>query len=187
MGKTRLTAIQPWIKMWECEEMHVGRKGVSATDAWYSLAVDVGPARILNIPVVAGALDLFKRFDQILRALLYRILQVAGFPMGILSAYQSYHENVNLYTSFHGSIGTPHKHRCGIPQGCPLSMIFISIMLRPWILQMREVSLRPRTLADDLMLTTHICTSPTNTPTRCAQGFNFTIQDLVDLGGAKKQ
>eukprot|EP00973_Karenia_brevis_P044617 6180102-Karenia_brevis.AAC.1 len=56
-------------------------------------------------------------------------------------------------------------------------------MLRPWILQMREQGLCPRTLADDLMLTTEIDTSPTNTLTRFAQGFNLTIQHLIDLGG----
>eukprot|EP00973_Karenia_brevis_P085251 11833097-Karenia_brevis.AAC.1 len=53
-----------------------------------------------------------------------------------------------------GSLGTPHRHQCGIPQGCPFSMVFISLYLRAWVKQMISVHAEPRTLADDILLMT---------------------------------
>eukprot|EP00973_Karenia_brevis_P016016 2189874-Karenia_brevis.AAC.1 len=60
-------------------------------------------------------------------------------------------------------------HRCGIPQGCPFSMMIIALLLRPWHL-LTTLGLRrprptrdnhpsttdshvvPRSLADDLLI-----------------------------------
>eukprot|EP00973_Karenia_brevis_P021301 2929298-Karenia_brevis.AAC.1 len=57
-----------------------------------------------------------------------------------------------IYNFISGSLGTPHKHKCGIPQGCPFSMVFISLYLRSWIQQMLSIHAEPRTLADDVLL-----------------------------------
>eukprot|EP00973_Karenia_brevis_P044352 6143632-Karenia_brevis.AAC.1 len=134
--------------------MYAGKKGASATEAWYTVAMDLELTRLLNLPLVGGALDLHKCFDQIIRPLLYMILSCAGMPATVLVAYQNYHEQAWIYNSFGGNIGQAHRHACGIPQGCPLSMVFISLLLRAWIIQMRQLSVQARTLADDILLTT---------------------------------
>eukprot|EP00973_Karenia_brevis_P025190 3474774-Karenia_brevis.AAC.1 len=78
-----------------------------------------------------------------------------------------------------GALGQPHKHPCGIPQGCPLSMVFISLYMRAWMVQMQNLRAIPRTLADDLLLLTrgrralHLF----------QHAFSLTIEHLQDLGG----
>eukprot|EP00973_Karenia_brevis_P037406 5157762-Karenia_brevis.AAC.1 len=84
-----------------------------------------------------------------------------------------------IYNTVSGSLGTPHRHHCGIPQGCPFSMTFISLYLRAWIQQMVAAHAEPRTLADDVLLITkgrralHIF----------HHAFNLTITHLIDIGG----
>ena len=106
---------------------------------------------------MGGALDLFKCFDQVLRPLLYAVLRLAGLPEPVLMAYINYQEQIVIYNSFNGTIGKPHRHPAGIPQGCPFSMIFIALLLRPGGLQIRESGAIARTLADDLLVIVSGC------------------------------
>eukprot|EP00973_Karenia_brevis_P051154 7104963-Karenia_brevis.AAC.1 len=92
-----------------------------------------------------------KAFDQVVRPLLYCVLSIAGIPACILVAYINFQESLIIHHVISGSIGKGHRHRSGIPQGCPLSMVFISLLLRAWMIQMRSLQAVPRTLADDLM------------------------------------
>ena len=81
--------------------------------------------------------------------------------------------------SFAGALGQPHRRQCGIPQGCPLSMAFVALLTRPWILQMEAIGAMARVLADDILLLTkggralHLF----------HEAFNLTIIHLHDLGG----
>ena len=45
----------------------------------------------------------------------------------------------------------PHLHPCGIPQGCPFSMMLIAFLLHRWIRLVRSMQCQPRALADDLL------------------------------------
>eukprot|EP00973_Karenia_brevis_P076976 10689113-Karenia_brevis.AAC.1 len=98
------------------------------------------------------------------------MLSLSGVPVAVLTAYINYHEQVLMYNSFAGNIGAAHRHRCGIPQGCPMSMCFISLLLRPWLLQMRSLGLKARSLADDLFVTVF-------------DRYDMTITHLHDIGG----
>ena len=46
--------------------------------------------------------------------------------------------------------GAPHTRRRGIPQGCPSSMTFTALLVRPWTIQVQKRGAIPRVLADDL-------------------------------------
>ena len=50
----------------------------------------------------------------------------------------NYHECYFIRFSINHHLGQPHQHRCGIPQGCPFSMDFVALLMRPWIMCMRE-------------------------------------------------
>ena len=39
-------------------------------------------------------------------------------------------ENLEVHNSLAGALGKAHKHPAGIPQGCPLSMMFLAIVMR---------------------------------------------------------
>ena len=60
--------------------------------------------------------------------------------------------NLEVHNMVAGSLGSPHKHPCGIPQGCPLSMMLIAFLLRPWISVMKNIGAIPRILADDILV-----------------------------------
>ena len=86
----------------------------------------------------------------------------AGMPAQILDAYTRYMENMVVRNTIGKGIGQPYTRRCGIPQGSPLSMMFIALQMRPWVIAMRGIGAIPRILADDLMIITtgvHHCAS----------------------------
>eukprot|EP00973_Karenia_brevis_P014276 1944423-Karenia_brevis.AAC.1 len=87
--------------MWRLDTMHAGVPGSGADDAWYHTSLLLEDCYIQDEAAIGGSVDIFKCFDQIVRLL----------------------EQARIYFSFAGHIGTPHRHRCGIPQGCPFSML----------------------------------------------------------------
>ena len=95
-AKLRLTHLQDWISAWALEHMYGGIQGIGASEAWFSTAIDVEWSMVSKIPLIGGALDLYKCFDPIMRPLLYAILRIAGLPTQVLTAYMSYQEHVKI-------------------------------------------------------------------------------------------
>ena len=92
-----------------------------------------------GIPYCGGAADIFKFFDQIVRPLVYVVLSLAGMPRGVLDAYRRYLENLVTYNVVAGGLGHGQKRRCGIPQGCPFSMMVVALIMRPWLVMMKAM------------------------------------------------
>eukprot|EP00974_Lingulodinium_polyedra_P050360 4842455-Lingulodinium_polyedra.AAC.1 len=59
-------------------------------------------------------------------------------------------DGLSLRLRLANGLGAPEKHRCGIPQGCPFSMMFVALLSRPWVLAVRRVGAIPRVLADGM-------------------------------------
>ena len=83
--------------------------------------------------------------------------------------------------------GTPYTRRCSIPQGCPLSMMMLALITRPWILLMKHMETIPRTLADDLFLCLTSDCHPAS-PDRdmldtLTTAVNATLAYIHDMGG----
>ncbi len=149
---TRLRHISPWAQSWKIAGIFAGLPGVGAEDAWYTTAVHIEIAKLTNTPYIGAAADIWKCFDQIFRPLLYTILWHMGIPIGLLQAYRSFLENLMFVNSLAGGLGRPHRRACGIPQGCPLSMLFIAVMFRPWLVMVDAMGVAGRILADDIMI-----------------------------------
>ena len=130
-ASTRLRHLGPWIQTWQLDSMFAGLPDRSADDAWFHTSIEVEEAKMTNTTIIGGAVDLFKCFDQLIRLIIYAILIIAGLPTRVLIAYVNYHEHVWCYFIIHGCIGAPHRFRCGIPQGCPLSMFLSLCSLGP--------------------------------------------------------
>ena len=145
----------------------------------FLVGLDTEEAICHNQCLVGGAVDLYKCFDQLIRLLLYLVLAIAGIPRGILNAYISYHENVSCYFMLLGCIGMPFRFACSIPQGCPLSMLFVSLLLRPWLVMVAQMGVQPRALADDLLI---VATGP-DSLVRFANAFQASVDHLIALGG----
>ena len=65
-----------------------------------------------------------------------------------------------------------------MPQGDPLSMMIVALLLRGWILEMREMGLLPRVLADDLQI---VATGEDHLAA-CEKGFDATHKHFEEMG-----
>ena len=61
-------------------------------------------------------------------------------------------EGLTTMNAVAGGLGEPYKRFMGIPQGCPMSMMVIMLLLRAWIVEMGATDVKPRDLADDLLM-----------------------------------
>ena len=152
-ARYRLSQLDEWASLWLPDCSFAGTIGMAAEDAWYGTALQLEKAMVDKRKLVGGSLDLFKCFDQVPRPLLYCLLLHAGFPRGVLLGYLNFHEKAAIRHILGDSLGEHHFHRCGIPQGCPFSMLFITMMLAPWARQMAQYQVQPRCLADDMLIT----------------------------------
>ncbi len=82
------------------------------------------------------------------------ILETAGCPEVIVRAYRAYMEHVEVHNMIAGGVGSGYKKDCSIPQGCPLSMMLIALVVRPWMIKMQELGAIPRILSNDLLVIT---------------------------------
>ena len=75
-----------------------------------------------------------------------------GFPPKVLQTYTKFIEALKIHNTIPGGIGTPCTRQCGIPQGCPLSMLMIAILMTPWVQMAKANNTSPKVLADDILL-----------------------------------
>ena len=126
-----------------------------------------------------GSADIYKCFDQVIRPLLLELLKLSGCPSRVVEPYMRYLEGMIVYNSVAGTLGEPHKRKCSIPQGCPLSMTMIAFMLRPWIGVIKEIGAKPRILADDIM----VWEDGTNQEEIFRRAYDATFNYIEDMGG----
>ena len=152
-AKIRLEDLQPWIQTWSTEEILAGTTNNGAEDAWWQSSIFFENATLQGKDYTGGAADIYKCFDQVLRQLLVDMLEQGGMDKSIICAYSRYMDGLTVYNSVANSLGAPHKLPTGIPQGgCPLSMMLIAFLLKPWITATKQMGAKPRILADDIMV-----------------------------------
>lgn len=74
----------------------------------------------------------------------------AGMDPGVLSAYLRYQDGMVVHNSVARGIGKGFLRRIGIPQGCPFSMLFMALLLRPWHMQQAKKGKNAFSLADEV-------------------------------------
>ena len=77
--------------------------------------------------------DVIKSFDTVDRDILDRVLSSLGLPGWFRHAYLEYHAHVRLRFKLAAGLGEPWTRDGGIPQGCPLSMMFIVALYLPFV------------------------------------------------------
>ena len=148
----RLINLRPWVLKWQMPEMFAGVPGVGAEDAWWLTSILLEHCRLHQCIFSGMCADIMKCFDQIVKPLLKTIPIAAGMPSKVVNAYMKFHEQVYIYNQLAGGLDKPYRKRCSIPQGCPFSMMFIALLLYPWVCLCKEMGLKLRVLADDLLL-----------------------------------
>ena len=84
-----------------------------------------------------------------------------------------------MYSALVVGLGEARSLHCGIPQGCPLSMMVIAILMRAWVNIMQARGLQGRILADDIMLLAH----GDDHLRRFQVGFSAILEYIADTGG----
>ena len=177
-ARARLADLDPWISEWDDPRIFGGMPGRGAQDAWYSTALLKESVLMAGESLTAGSVDLMKCFDQILRPLLFALLRHSNFPPRLLCAYTSFINNISVQNSICGHVGDPHQHACGIPQGCPLSMLMVAFLMKPWVELTASVGCSPRVLADDILVAAH----GTDHQRHFHHAFSLTLEYIQDIG-----
>ena len=98
---------------------------------------------------------LIKSFDTVDRGILDCALGRLGLPGWFRKVYFSYHANVRLRFKLATGLGEAWTRDGGIPQGCPLSMVFIVALYVPWCRFLSsQHGVTPQLYADNLKCTT---------------------------------
>ena len=75
--------------------------------------------------------DVIKSLDTVDRGVLGKVLSSLGLPAWFRHAYVEYHSHVRLRFELATGMGRPWTRDGGIPQGSPLSMMFIVALYLP--------------------------------------------------------
>ena len=98
--------------------------------------------------------DVIKSFDTVDRGVLDAVLSSLGLPGWFRHAYLEYHAHVRLRCKLAAGLGEPWTRDGGIPQGCPLSMMFVVALYLPWCRYLSaQVGVEPQLYADNLKCT----------------------------------
>ena len=148
----RMGQLEGWFKSWVPDSVFSAGGGRGSVEAWYTSALD--------IEVLSGATDshvhlfvadVVKSFDTVDRGILDRVLSSLGLPGWFRHAYFEYHAHVRLRFKLASGLGQSWTRDGGIPQGCPLSMMFIVALYLPWCWFLSaQVGVRPQLYADNL-------------------------------------
>ena len=126
-ASARMMQLEPWFKSWVPSSVFSAGGGRSFVDAWFSVAFDIDEclAGGVDSDVHLFVADVVESFDTVDRGVLDRVLSSLGLPAWFRHAYFQYRAGVRLRFKLAAGLGESWTRDGGIPQGCPLCMIFI--------------------------------------------------------------
>ena len=145
-ASARMMQLEPWFKSWVPSSVYSAGGGRGSVDAWFSSALDIEECLSggVDSDVHLFVADVVKSFDTVDTGVLDRVFSSLGLPAWFRHVYFQYHACVRLRFKFAVGLGESWTRDAGIPQGCPLSMMFIVALYLPWcryLDQMPDVSL----------------------------------------------
>ena len=133
-ASTRMVQLEDWFRSWVPDSVFSAGGGRGSVEAWYASSLDIEEvlAGAADSHVHLFVADVVKSFDTVGRGILDRVLSSLGLPAWVRHAYFEYHLHVRLRFKVAAGLGQPWTRDGGIPQGCPLSMMFIVALYLPW-------------------------------------------------------
>ena len=150
-ARIRVRQLDEWAQSWHLDGAYGSGPGLGAMDASYQLSIRVGEAICENWPFAGGVSGLAQAFDRVLRQLRLPVALAAGSPARLAQAYVRYLAHLKIYNQYGTGLGRPMKRSISIPQGCPLSMRMLAILVRPWLSLSKAMQVVLRSLADDVL------------------------------------
>ena len=149
----RLGHLREWVNEWLPRSVYSPRNGLSSVEAWFSTALDIEEVLSgtgddqLHVMVA----DVIKSFDTVDLSILDSTLGRLGLPDWFRKVCSSFHNQVRLRFKLAAGLGEPWCRDGGIPQGCPLSMVFIVALHVPWCRHLESLlDVKPQLYADNL-------------------------------------
>ena len=124
------------------------------------------------------AVDVEKFFDQINRPLVLLIARRMGMPLKGPSDILCFQQSIITHNTISTELGIAYRTEVSIIQGDPLSMRMSAILMRPWVVMMRERGVHPSLYVDDLM----ILASGEDMLFKFSTAMNDTHEYLEDMG-----
>ena len=152
-ASVRLLHLGECFKSWVPDSVFSAGGGRSSVEAWYSTALDreESLSGALDSDVHIFVADVIKSFHTVDRGILDYILSRLGLPGWFRHAYFEYHAGVRLRFKLSCGLGDPWTRDGGIPQGCPLSTVFIVALYLPWCRHLETFrGVKPQLYADNL-------------------------------------
>ena len=152
-ASARMGQLDDWCRSWVPDSVFSAGGGRSSVEAWYTSPLDIEEvlAGATDSDVHLFVADVVKFFDTLGRSILDRVLSSLGLPGWFHHAYFEYHAHVRLRCKLASGLGEPWTRDGGIPQGCPLSKMFIVALYLPWCRYLAaQVGVEPQLYADNL-------------------------------------
>ena len=133
-ASARVCQLEGWFLSWVPESVFSAGGGRSSVEAWYSSALDIEEvlSGASDSDVHLFVADVIKSFDTVDRGILDRVLSGLGLPGWFRHACFEYHAHIRLRFKLASGLGEPWTRDGCIPQGCPLSMMFIVALYLTW-------------------------------------------------------
>ena len=174
----RLGHLREWVEGWLPKSVYRLGNGLSSVEAWFSTALDIEEVLSgtggdqLHVTVA----DVIKSLDTVDRSILDCVLGRLGLLDWFRKFYFSFHSQVRLRFKLAAGLGEPWCRDGGIPQGCPLSMIFTVALYVPWYRHLESLpDVKPQLYADNLK-----CSA--ERPRALFESARFTAQDVRSVG-----
>ena len=138
-----LVHLRGWFESWVPASVLSAGGGRSSVDAW---DLEESLSGVLDSDVRIFVADVVKSFDTVDRGILGYFLSRLGLP-----GWFWHHVRVRLRFKLSCGLGEAWTRDGGIPEGCPLSMIFIVALYLPWCGQLESfLGVEPQIYADNL-------------------------------------
>ena len=152
-ASARMGQLDGWFRSWVPQAVFSAGGGRGSVEAWYCTSLDIEEvlSGAADSDVQIFVADVIKSFDTVDRCILHRVLSGLGLPVWFRHAYFEFHAHVRLRFKLSSGLGVLWTRDGGIPQGCPLSMMFIVALYLPWCRYLAaQEGVQPQLCADNL-------------------------------------
>ena len=149
-ASVRMVQLEDWFRSLVSDSVFSAGGGRASVEAWFSTALDIEEvlAGAVDSDIHLFVADVVKSFDTVDRSILDRVLSSMGLPDWFRHAF---HAHFRLRFKLAAGLGEPWTGDGGIPQGCPLSMMFIVVSYLPWCQYLAaQEGVEPQLYADNL-------------------------------------
>ena len=137
-ASARLRQAISWQEEWIQDGQHGFCTGHGPEDVWWKLAVQVERALLEGSDLAGVSLDYSKCFDRIPITIVLRLAERIGMDARLLKAIKGMFDQLQRRFRVNGAVGKPFTSTNGILQGCPLSVIFLNLLICVWIRAVKE-------------------------------------------------